>query len=50
MDKAIKRGLERIKKVTSKEESSLIKQDIKRDKKCEMAEKQATTHKKMAKR
>jgi hypothetical protein len=39
VDKAIKRGFEKVKKVASKEEKSLVKQDIKRDKKCEKAEK-----------
>lgn len=41
MDKAIKRGMEHIKKVASKEEKSLVKQDIKRDKKCDKAESMA---------
>jgi hypothetical protein len=38
MDKAIKRGFEKVKKEASKEEKRLVKQDIKRDKKCEAAE------------
>lgn len=38
MDKAIKKSLEKIKRTASHEERSLIKKDIKRDKKCEHAE------------
>lgn len=41
MDKAIKKGFEKVKKIASREESSLVKKDIKRDKKCEMAQKKA---------
>lgn len=41
MDKAIKKGFEKVKKVASKEEKSLIKKDIKRDRKCEACEKMA---------
>ena len=41
MDKEIRKGLEHIKKVTGKEEKQLIKKDIKRDRKCEKAEKKA---------
>jgi hypothetical protein len=39
MDKEIKKGFEKVKKLASKEEKSLVKKDIKRDKKCEKAEK-----------
>lgn len=35
MDKAIKKGFEKVKKLASKEEKSLVKKDIKRDKACE---------------
>lgn len=38
MDKEIKRGFEKVKKLASKEERALVKKDIKRDKKCEKAE------------
>lgn len=38
MDKEIKRGFEKVKKVASKEEKSLVKKDKKRDRKCEYAE------------
>ena len=41
MDKEIKKGFEKVKKTASKQEKSLIKKDIKRDKKCEYAEKMA---------
>lgn len=41
MDKKIKKGFENVKKVASKEEKYLVKEDIKRDKKCEMYEKKA---------
>jgi len=41
MDKAIKKGFEKVKKTASKEEKALVKKDIKRDKKCEYAEKMA---------
>lgn len=41
MDKAIKKGFEKVKRAASKEEKRLIKSDIKRDKKCEHAEKMA---------
>lgn len=41
MDKAIRKSFEKVKKTASKEEKKLIKQDIKRDKKCEYAEKMA---------
>ena len=41
MDKKIKAGIEKIKKVATKEEKYLVKEDIKRDKKCEHAEKMA---------
>lgn len=37
MDKAIKKGFEKVKKDASKEESKLMKMDKKRDKKCDMA-------------
>lgn len=39
MDKKIKKGFEQVKKVASKEEKKLVKEDIKRDKKCDKAEK-----------
>lgn len=39
MDKEIKKGFEKVKKLATKEERSLVKKDIKRDKKCEKAEK-----------
>jgi hypothetical protein len=39
MDKQIKKGFEKVKKVASKEEKQLVKADIKRDKKCEAAQK-----------
>jgi hypothetical protein len=41
MDKAIKRGFEKVKKTATREERQLVKKDIKRDKKCEHAEKKA---------
>jgi hypothetical protein len=41
MDKEIKKGFERVKKTASKEEKQLVKKDIKRDKKCDMAEMKA---------
>lgn len=41
MDKEIKKGFEKVKKVASKEERVLVKKDIKRDRKCEKAEKKA---------
>ena len=41
MDKEIKKGFERVKKTASKEEKRLVKEDIKRDKKCEMYEKKS---------
>lgn len=41
MDKEIKKGFEKVKKLASKEEKSLVKKDIKRDKKCEKAEHKA---------
>ncbi len=41
MDKAIKRGFEDVKRKAAKEEKKLVRMDIKRDKKCEMAEKKA---------
>jgi hypothetical protein len=37
MDKEIKKGFERVKRMASKEEKSLVKKDIKRDKKCDKA-------------
>ena len=37
MDKAIKKSLERVKKVASKEEKSLVKKDMKRDAECDKA-------------
>ena len=41
MDKAIKRGFEDVKRMASKKEHKLVRMDIKRDKKCEKAEKKA---------
>ena len=41
MDQAIKKGFKKIKDLTVKEERDLVKKDIKRDKKCEHAEKMA---------
>jgi hypothetical protein len=41
MDKEIKKGFEKVKKTASKQEKSLIKKDIIRDRKCEMAEKKS---------
>lgn len=41
MDKAIKRGFEKVKGLASKEEKRLVKEDIKRDKSCEHAKKMA---------
>jgi len=41
MDKLIKRGFERVKKVASREEKDLVKKDKVRDRKCEHAEKKA---------
>lgn len=41
MDKKIKKGFEHVKKVASSEERRLVKEDIKRDKKCEAYEKKA---------
>lgn len=41
MDKQIKKGFEKVKKMASKEEKSLVKKDIARDKKCDKAEKMA---------
>lgn len=45
MDKEIKKGFEKVKKTASKQESSLVKKDMKRDKKCEMAEMKAKKRK-----
>jgi hypothetical protein len=41
MDKEIKKGFEKVKKIANKEERSLVSKDKKRDKKCEHAEKLA---------
>lgn len=41
MDKEIKKGFQKIKDLTAHEEKDLVKKDIKRDKKCEYAEKMA---------
>jgi hypothetical protein len=41
MDKKIKKGFEKVKKVASREEKLLVKEDIKRDKKCDQYEKKA---------
>ena len=45
MDKKIKAGFEKVKKVANKEEKYLVKEDIKRDKKCDMAEKKSKKRK-----
>jgi hypothetical protein len=37
VDKAIKKGFEKVKKTASKEEKSLVKKDIKNDRKCDKA-------------
>jgi hypothetical protein len=39
MDKAIKKGFEKVKKEASKEEKKLVSMDKKRDRKCELCEK-----------
>lgn len=36
MDKAIKKGFEKVKKEASREEKDLVKKDMKRDKACDM--------------
>lgn len=41
MDKDIKKGFEKVKKTASRQESKLVKEDKKRDAKCEHAEKLA---------
>jgi hypothetical protein len=41
VDKAIKRGFEKVKKLASSQEKKLVRQDIKRDKKCDRAERKA---------
>ena len=41
MDKEIKKGFEKVKKLASKEEKHLVSKDKKRDAKCEYAEKMA---------
>ena len=41
MDKAIKRGFEKVKKTASKEETKLVRQDIRRDKACDACKKKA---------
>jgi hypothetical protein len=41
MDKEIKKGFEKVKALASRQEKSLVKKDIKRDKKCDKAEKMA---------
>ena len=41
MDKKIKKGFENVKNLASKEESRLVKEDIKRDKSCDKAKKMA---------
>lgn len=41
MDKEIKKGFEKVKKVASKKEKELVSKDKMRDKKCEHAEKMA---------
>lgn len=41
MDKEIKKGFEKVKKIASKQESALVKKDKKRDRKCEHAGKKA---------
>jgi len=45
MDKAIKKGFEKVKKTAAKQEKRLVKEDIKRDKKCEHAEKMSKKRK-----
>ena len=39
MDKEIKKGFEKVKRMASKQERSLVKKDKKRDKACDMAKK-----------
>lgn len=46
MDKKIKKGFEKVKKVASKEEKSLVKADMKRDAKCDRDEMMAKKKKK----
>jgi hypothetical protein len=41
VDKKIKKGFEKVKKLASREESHLVKEDIKRDKACDRAKKMA---------
>lgn len=41
MDKEIKKGFEKVKKTATKQEKSLVKKDMARDKKCESAERMA---------
>lgn len=41
MDKEIKKGFEKVKKLASKQESSLVKKDIKRDKACDKLKKKS---------
>jgi hypothetical protein len=38
MDKEIRKGFEKVKKVAGKQEKQLVKKDIKRDKMCDMVE------------
>lgn len=45
MDKAIKRGFEKVKKDATKQEKKLVKMDVKRDKKCDMAMKKSNKKK-----
>lgn len=45
MDEKIKKSFEKVKKVASSQEKKLVKEDIKRDKKCEHAEEMAKRRK-----
>lgn len=45
MDKEIKAGFEKVKRIASKEEKQLVKKDLNRDKKCEKAKKMAKNKK-----
>lgn len=46
MDKLIKKGLEKIRGLTKREEKHLVKEDVKRDKKCDKAMKMKKAKKK----
>jgi len=41
VDKKIKTAFEKVKKIAGKQENKLVKEDIQRDKRCEVAEKKA---------